>query len=49
LNCAGETIASSDNGAVRMRGPQHYGFFQLMTLFTVSMLGLVLTDSMVLL
>lgn len=29
--------------------PQHYGFFQLMTLFTVSMLGLVLTDSMLLL
>lgn len=28
---------------------QHYGFFQLMTLFTVSMLGLVLTDSLVLL
>src|SRR5699024_3608017 len=24
------------------RGPQHYGFYQLMTLFTVSMLGLVL-------
>ncbi|WP_010540068.1 hydrogen gas-evolving membrane-bound hydrogenase subunit E [Dietzia alimentaria] len=29
--------------------PQHYGFFQLMTVFTVSMLGLVLTDSMLLL
>lgn len=29
--------------------PQHYGFFQLMTLFTVSMLGLVLTDSLVML
>src|SRR5699024_1854212 len=28
---------------------QHYGFFQLMTLFTVSMLGLVLTDSLLLL
>ncbi|AWH91243.1 hydrogen gas-evolving membrane-bound hydrogenase subunit E [Dietzia lutea] len=36
-------------GRARTRGPQHYGFFQLMTLFTVSMLGLVLTDSMVLL
>ncbi|MEH6622016.1 hydrogen gas-evolving membrane-bound hydrogenase subunit E [Dietzia maris] len=33
----------------RGRRPQHYGFYQLMTLFTVSMLGLVLTDSMVLL
>ena len=31
------------------RGPQHYGFYQLMTLFTVSMLGLVLTDSLILL
>ncbi|KAA0917989.1 hydrogen gas-evolving membrane-bound hydrogenase subunit E [Dietzia sp. ANT_WB102] len=42
----------SDDGN-RGRGgggrPQHYGFYQLMTLFTVSMLGLVLTDSMVLL
>jgi len=28
---------------------RHHGFFQLMTLFTVSMLGLVLTDSLVLL
>ena len=28
---------------------QHYGFYQLMTLFTVSMLGLVLTDSLILL
>lgn len=31
------------------RRPQHYGFFQLMTLFTVSMLGLVLADSLLLL
>ncbi|MCD2262746.1 DUF4040 domain-containing protein [Dietzia aurantiaca] len=30
-------------------GSQHYGFYQLMTLFTVSMLGLVLTDSLILL
>lgn len=33
----------------RERGPTHYGFYQLMTLFTVSMLGLVLTDSLILL
>ena len=37
------------DGRARTRRPQHYGFYQLMTLFTVSMLGLVLTDSMVLL
>ncbi|MFL0580038.1 DUF4040 family protein [Dietzia sp. 179-F 9C3 NHS] len=28
---------------------QHYGFYQLMTLFTVSMVGLVLTDSLLVL
>ena len=41
------TIADDSTGAPRRI--QHYGFFQLMTLFTVSMLGLVLTDSLVLL
>ena len=41
------TIPDAATGGVRRI--QHYGFFQLMTLFTVSMLGLVLTDSLMLL
>lgn len=36
---------ADDHGPPR----SHYGFYQLMTLFTVSMLGLVLTDSVLLL
>ncbi|MDX2357116.1 hydrogen gas-evolving membrane-bound hydrogenase subunit E [Dietzia sp. PP-33] len=40
---------SVGDAAGDLRRIQHYGFFQLMTLFTVSMLGLVLTDSLVLL
>lgn len=36
--------SSGTGGSLR-----HYGFYQLMTLFTVSMLGLVLTDSLILL
>ena len=47
---AGEKPDDDDKaGNHRRRGPQHYGFYQLMTLFTVSMLGLVLTDSLILL
>ena len=41
------TVRDAATGADRRI--QHYGFYQLMTLFTVSMLGLVLTDSLVLL
>lgn len=45
----GDHRSAGDGASPRARGPQHYGFFQLMTLFTVSMLGLVLTDSLLLL
>lgn len=41
------TVGDATTGGARRI--QHYGFFQLMTLFTVSMLGLVLTDSLILL
>ena len=42
-------LSGGDPGHGDGHRPRHYGFYQLMTLFTVSMLGLVLTDSMVLL
>ncbi len=39
-------LGGTDDAGARQ---QHYGFYQLMTVFTVSMLGLVLTDSLLLL